>query len=370
METLHTSPGIIGCRKAEEAAYTALRTAALAARGIPVVMPVMAWGRRVGHVCGVPGSNTVLLRPSDRWSPHYDCTNSTVRSIGQAVQLGKGYASSWTRVQGSNPAASNWTDLWPITGGFPTGGTYTGAAYTARQFDDITTGAIWHGGDVSPAVKNMVHMTMQNVTGEPIPVLMVIDRVLAYEACSFNAAVNQAMTNGVAAQRYIGAGEPGLQVMVTAQTLLGATVSAFTQLQYTDNEGNTLQSMPTTNIVNIIPSAAAQSTTIGARVISPAASGGTASIGAFMPLSTGDYGVRLIDNFTTSAANTGTFSLVLCHPLALIPMPRAGAGYSMDSVFGVATLPIIKDGACLDLVAWSAVGNNSTLSGSFDFVWG
>jgi hypothetical protein len=227
-----------------------------------------------------------------------------------------------------------------------------------------------HGGNVSPSNKHLIRHEVL-ASANTTPVVIIYDRVLTYEACTISN-VNQVMTNTLPAQRYISGGQPGLKIMVTCQTVLGATANAYTQLQYTDQDGNTLQSMPTSFGVNVIVSAAAPTATLGARVVSPAASGGTLAFGPFLPLATGDTGVRLIDNFTHSANNTGTLAYVLCQPLALLPVVNGSNPtlVAADQIMQSTSFGQVLDGACLAPLVYMPTGTGATYIGRVDTVWG
>lgn len=182
--------------------------------------------------------------------------------------------------------------------------------------------------------------------------------------------MNQAFTNGVAAQRYIGAGEGGLKILATGQTVLGATAANITQLQYTDQDGNATQSMPTSPTVAHIVSAAAPTATLGARVVAPATAAATLPWGPHIPLAVGDGGVRLIANWTTSAANTGTLCFVLQRLLAVIPCPTAGVCSMVNLVQEIPSMERIRDGACLALMVYQPAVTANTINGGFDVGWG
>lgn len=281
-------------------------------------------------------------------------------ALWAAAAAGKQWPLKYVKTATTNPVAGQYMDLWPV-GGDPTSGTYPGAAFTASQKSDTTTGALYHGGDVSTDTKHLLTAVAAYSAGATPPTLYLYDRVLTYEACTFNASVNQAMTNGVAAQRYIGAGEGGLKIMWTCQTVYGATAANLTQLQYTDNDGNALQSMPTTITATIIVSVAAPTSTLGARVACPAS--GTTPYGPYLFMAAGDSGARLVANYTTSAANTGTTCVVLLRQLAVFPMVLAGKAEDFDLTRGIQNLPRILDGACLSMFAKMPVATGC------NFVW-
>lgn len=364
-------PNIILPSRRERDAEAAVRQAMWAARGVPRVLPVVNHDGVVGHLVGRPRSAEVLYCPQRAWSQifadrAYDCAISTYDGVVAAGGLGKKFKSTFYKTPTTTVVANNWYDLWPVSGS-PVAGTYSGTARTAKQWDDTLAGGLYHGGNVSTDTKYVSGLVAGATANTPT--LMLYDRVLVYEACTFSTS-NQAMTNGVAAQRYIGSGEPGLQIAVTCQTTLGATAAAFTQLQYTDNAGNTLQSAPNASgTANVIVSALVSTITLGSRVVSPSASGGTVSLAPFYPLAAGDAGVQLIDNYTFSAANTGTLCFVLAYPLAYV-VPGINTPVVIDHVLQVGGMPIVKDGAHLNFMVFTPATTGHNLWGTTDQIWG
>lgn len=357
------SPALIGIPKRSRnnpsQVARSIEAACHAALGIDVPLPVFHDGRPVAIVRGNARAPFV-----DVWW----CALNSYGAIKDAMQAGRTHSVRWTKTTGGT--ANNWYDLWP-TGTYPAAGTYAGAALTAVQFTDQSTGAMWHGGDVSPSEKRATYLESVSSLTSTTPTLILYDRVLTYEACPISN-VNQVFTNGLAAQRYVGVGEPGLKVMVTAQTTLGATANAYTQLQYTDQNGNTLQSMPVTGPINVITSAGAPTATQGARVVSPCVAAGTLAIGPYLPLAAGDTGVRLLDNVTSSAANTGTLAYVLGYPLAMLPIQNGSTPTlaMADQVMQLTSFARVLDGACLALMAHLPSGTSSTYNGRLDVAWG
>jgi hypothetical protein len=199
--------------------------------------------------------------------------------------------------------------------------------------------------------------------------LTLYDRVLVYDLNTFNASVNKVLTNTNTAARYNTAA-PGLLCWIAVCAVTGATAANLTALHYTDQAGNTLHTMPTTPTVTFIPSAAAPTATLGARIIIPSVSGQTVTWGPYVPMATGDSGMRLVNDFTTSAANTGSFSIVLGKPLADIVLPNAGIGSQVDRVFQLSELERIYDGAALALMAFVPATTAFTLTGGITYGWG
>jgi hypothetical protein len=96
--------------------------------------------------------------------------------------------------------------------------------------------------------------------------------------------------------------------------------------------------------------------------------------GPFLPLQSGDTGIRSVQSVTvtTPHATTGTMALVICQPLAEIPLTTANVPVIMDFLSAAPSLPQVVDGACLNLLYQpaGAAANGSIINGSLEFVWG
>jgi hypothetical protein len=140
----------------------------------------------------------------------------------------------------------------------------------------------------------------------------------------------------------------------------GAGVPTVT-LTYTDQDGNTGNTLP----VTVAMTASA--------IVPHISHSGTAAnnYGPFLPLASGDYGVRNVASVTFSAANTGTGALVLARPLLQIPLVTASVLAERDLLNQLPSLPTIKDGACLTWLHFSgaATGASTNFYGSIEFGW-
>lgn len=336
--------------------------------GVDRVLPVIYRGKHLGWVKGEgPFSNKVYSRRRQSGDGMW-CAFTSYDNIIAAYGVQKSWRAFFNKAHTTAySAANNYYDLW-ATNGDPSPGAFGGAAHTANNKSDTTTGSLWHGGNVSTDTKNLL-VGWVNSSGAT-PTLTLYDRCLTYEACAFNAAANQAMTNTNTLNRYEANGEGGCKVHISVQTVTGATAASLTQFQYTDQDGNATQSMPTSPTVTFIPSAAAPTGTLGARFIVPSTSGATLLWGPFLPLAAGDGGVRLVANFTTSAANTGTFTVVLNRPLAVLPVQTAGVTAVYDLVEQIAGMEKIHDGACISLYSYAAATTAGTYNGGVAVGWG
>ena len=104
---------------------------------------------------------------------------------------------------------------------------------------------------------------------------------------------------------------------------------------------------------------------------SGAASG---NIGPFMPLANGDSGVTRIENITFSgvSAAAGSVCLVVCKPIASIPLPYGFVAAERDFMSQLPSLPQIKDGACLGFILYDGAVSiaGTQWAGHLDIAWG
>ncbi len=345
----------------------ALARALDAMRGIDQIQPVMFGGKLLAWAKGEQGRGDVSWRrprAHEKWWCGFTSYDDLISEVSGS---NKKYRTEWSKIATTTGVASNYYDLWP-NGGSPTAGTYTGAAFTARSLDDTSVGALYHGGNVSTDTKHFLSAYAK--ASANTPTIYLYDRVLTYEACTLNGNVNQAMTNGVAAARYIAAGEGAMKICVTAQTAIGASNSNLTVCSYTDQDGNAANLVPQTPVPAIIVSAAAPTTTLGARVVAPSTTAGTLPWGPHLPLATGDGGARSIENFTTSVANTGTLCFLLQRILAVIPCPSAGVASLVNLIQEIPSMERVRDGACLAIMAYQPLTTGYTGDGGCEWGYG
>jgi hypothetical protein len=359
-------PALLGMAKksAPDETERAMRIAVQAQVGVDVPLPVLLGKRIIGWVQGRIGDPRVDWTTEKRW-----CGFGTYDAIISAITSGQKYRVEFTKNASTAPVANEWYDMWPV-GGFPIAGTYTGSALTARNdFGESIVGGVYHGGNVSAATKHLINVNM--VASGGTPCIYLYDRVLTYEATTFGTTtVQQTMTNTNTAQRYISAGLSGLKIMCTCHTLLGSGSATLTQLAYNRQSDGASASMPTTQAVTVINTAAAPTATLGARVCAPAAGNATPTWGPYLPLAAGDGGCQRINTLTFAhTSQTGTLAFVLGRPLMTIPLGAAGVTTMMDTVMQVASLERVYDGACLSLMVYFAAATAATISGSAEVAW-
>ena len=257
------------------------------------------------------------------------------------------------------PDAFSWMHLYTLSG-FPSVGVFNGTSLTARQHSDQEVGALMHGGNVSPATKHLVnvwarHDDASNTATEP-SVFVLYDMVLSYDQCVAQN-TTQTMTNTLTAQRYVGSGDPGLQVMscVNTSTVTSLSAVAYSSIIYTSIGG----SSQTTPIVagGKFNDGSATTPSVSFPAGSAFAYSAASDFQALtMPLVNGDSGAKNLVSYQMASASTGDiFNLMLTFPLAWVPVNRGGDRiYYYDLVRQIPSVPRVRDGACLCVARYAA----------------
>ena len=290
-----------------------------------------------------------------------------IQSIDQlvsAISAGQTTRYDWNKITGGSAyTAGRWYDG-SMLNALPIANAWAGTALNWRTCDESTGNGtqifgIPHGGNVSPLVKHLLNMNAWGTAATSVPgTLMLVDLQGYYPGISNNTTSAQTLV-GTPTLRYTN-GE-GCRMYWVQTAVAGATAQNIA-LSYTDQDGNA---------GNALGATVAMTASGIAGHISHA---GTAAnnYGPFLPLASGDTGVRSVQTVTFSAANTGTGALCIARPLAQITLSVAGLMTEKDLLNQIPSLPIIKDGACLVWLygAGAATAASTTLAGGIEVVWG
>jgi hypothetical protein len=155
----------------------------------------------------------------------------------------------------------------------------------------------------------------------------------------------------------------GTRAFLEVRSTTGATGHNLSY-SYTDQDGNS----GATNPVTVACTASA--------IVPHITHSGIAAnnYGPFLPLATGDSGIRSFQTVTLSAASgsASTAVLVIVRPLAQITLSISGLMTEKDLLNQIPSLPRVIDGACLGFIylAGAATASSTTFAGSTEFVWG
>lgn len=170
-------------------------------------------------------------------------------------------------------------------------------------------------------------------------------------------------TNGEGVRAYIvsaGTGYSGGQITGT----VGANAHNFS-ISYTDSEDNSGNSLP----VTVAGTASAANGHISHAGVA------ANNYGPYLPLASGDKGIRSVETFQLSAG-TGTantyYHLVLCKTISQIPLAVASQASERDLVNQLPSMPRVYDDANLHFIvfAGAAFAASGIVMGSLEFGWG
>lgn len=244
---------------------------------------------------------------------------------------------------GVTGVANTANSLWDV-GAAPEAGTITSA--TEFRPDNTTSGGLKQANAAGGDTLHFVSATMVGTVAANT--LLLVDRFSYY--CHNIATQSPSGLFGTVPTRYQDSTAAGAFIHAFVTTALGGTVGTY-QITYTDEAGNsqsnTAQSLVSASIARRFPFA-------------PASVGN----GWFLPLASGDVGVRKITAITQSVATgTGVIDVGTSKPLVWIPCPIANMPIIVDGINGAFNMVKIVDGACL---AFMEVNKGATTATSYN----
>ena len=171
----------------------------------------------------------------------------------------------------------------------------------------------------------------------------------------------------------------GLRAYVVEQSRSGSNAAgtpvmdqtASTGTEYIDHNGDTKQFGAAVSYV-----VGAANTPLVTRIVHSGIAAN--NYGPFLPFAAGGRGIRRMRTYKLStaytAATTEQVAVVLCKPLATIPLVTAGAAGERNLLMQLPSLPRIYDGACLNVLIFNGNASGIILSaplmGYCEFGWG
>ena len=276
------------------------------------------------------------------------------------VTNGKFWRSDWNKITGAAAyTAGRWYDFSGLNGS-PIANSFSGTALNWQTTTESSGFGIYNGGNVSTDTKHILNVAAVTGVATGVPgVLMLVDMQGYYPGINMNIATAQTMvgtptlryTNGVGVRAFL---------VVTATT--GATAHNVA-LSYTNTASTAGRSLP----VTVACTASA--------IVPHITHSGTAAnnYGPFLPLASGDTGIKSVETVTISAASgAGTAALVLARPLLSLPITTVSIAAERDLINQLPSLPRIYDGACLTWLyfAGAATAASTNFYGSIEQAWG
>lgn len=149
--------------------------------------------------------------------------------------------------------------------------------------------------------------------------------------------------------RYQSTASKGTFISCFVTTALGAGTPTYT-ITYMDQDGNTAEN-------------AAAQTIVGSAIARRFPFAATVGNGWFIPLNSGDTGVRKITNLDLSAASTGKLQVSLNKPLVWIPIPFANMPVIIDGINSAFNLVQVVDNSALQFIE---INKGSTTATSYN----
>lgn len=250
--------------------------------------------------------------------------------ISEMTTNGKAISWEFVKTSSAPEAAGVWHTMWTAAGNPGAG---SAPATTPGTSYDDTAGSMFFA-DTSPDTKHLV--TFGAVSTQAIT-LMVYDRLVAVNQSI--ATTGDKAINSTSLPRYTS----GVGVFPFVEYSVASTAAGVYSLSSYTNQAGT-------------------GGRVGAAVTPPAAAMNVGSM-IWMPIEGGDSGVRSVETLNVNTAATGaTVNVVLCKPLAYVPLP-ANTWVERDMVLQLTALPRVYDGASLAL-AFAATGTTAAT------VWG
>lgn len=236
--------------------------------------------------------------------------------------------------------------LWDV-GNQPSAGG-TSAAPAGSTPDNTTAGGLKQsnaaGGDT------LHFLGAQVFPDAAVRTLLLYDR---FFQVNHDMTVDPRTVTGVSS-RYQDTTAKGAFITHLVTTVLPAATPTYT-ITYIDQDGNTAEAASAQTIV---------SGAIARRFPYAAAVGA----GWYIPLNSGDTGVRAVTNLDLSAAMaSGATDVVLGKPIAMIPCPTAGVAVPVDASISPMMAVKVVDNACLALLEMSRNSTGATNYGGL--IW-
>ena len=299
---------------------------------------------------------------------------TSIDGIVAAAAAGHQYKTTWTKQVHPTYApytAGRWYDTSQLFG-LPTAETFAGTALTAVQCvgpgtPSVCPGCMQTGGTVEPTYNKYlasIEVNSYAATNITFGWLLLVDMLMYYPGINMNSNLMQILTTNVSLPRYTDG--HGVQMYLVSMGTTGATASNIHPygFDYTSNLGTAGRVIPGT--------VALTASSLPAQIIHSGVA--VNNVGPFLPLEASDDGVQSVQTvqFTAATGTAVTATLVLCRPIAQIPIATYLVPSGRDFLFSMPIFPRIYDGAYLNFLylPGGATAASNDLYAVLDFVWG
>lgn len=271
-----------------------------------------------------------------------------VKDIVDSISNGKINTSSFRKVPSQASTAGVWCDL-SMASGNPSPNFYSGNELTATALEG-------YKGLAKGSGEYLFELTTYTSSANAAPITLTLcDYLLFYPQVDMDSVDPQSMDNTVTLPRYT-SGE-GVQMFVVAQyPYIGGVDFSVT---YTNSDGvagrstGTIRCNTATNIASFIHSGSFAN-----------------SFGAFLPLQSGDKGVRAVESITFASPNGGLGAIVLVKPLYNTMIRELASPVETNCFEDSGLMPKIESGAYLNFICLpNASISGVPISGIIKTIW-
>jgi hypothetical protein len=281
-----------------------------------------------------------------------------VRQLADAVATdGREWQSFFFKNAVPNGGTGRWVDG-SVGSGIPLYNAYVGNPLEATPMTGAGNRGIYVGPDPEAGQEKYLHVMQAVSNSAGVPVYMLLaDYLMFYPLIDGDSTDQQDMDNTLPLTRYT-SGE-GVQCMIVVASPMSqnGTVS----VSYTNSDG---VSGRTSNASLLL------STVIGSIANTTATTATANAVAPFIPLASGDRGIRSIESVTVSGSPGGLLNAVLVKPLAHLQVRESGTAAEKIMVPHSASCPKIDPGAYLNWILHNGNANPPSLRGFLQFAWG
>lgn len=281
---------------------------------------------------------------------------ASVTELADAELAWQSWYSTWRKSPSQVTTIGIWFDL-SMSPGQPVPQYYAASPLIGQPMAYSDEQGMFAGRNVAPATKHLKRLTVLSAVATALPMpMMLCDYLYYYPFIDEGSTDEQLLDNTAPLTRYT----DGEGVRVMAVSVAGRTGGQSFSINYTNSAGvaGRTSGLVIQNAVSVN----------GSIVTSDRAS--ALARGPFLPLQTGDTGVRSIESVTMAGADVGLFALVLVKPLAQLQLRGIDAPVEVNYFTDFGQLPTIVDDAYLNFLACPSGSLAATpLHGDITVVW-
>lgn len=263
----------------------------------------------------------------------------TVAAFRDAYLLGQWRNRSFSKLPSQTTSSGIWFDL-SMSPGNPVAQYYFAAPLVAAAMARSTDGGLDHGPDVAAGYKKYVHkIVTQIVTASAAPLsFLLLDYLMYYPGIAMDTG-SQPLTTNISLPRQVsGYSGRGVQMMAIEQNPYAGGAQFF--VTYTNQDGVAGRVTPTVQC----------NTQVVSGTIATSAPATALCTGPFLPLQSGDSGVRSVDAIEFLTPDVGLVAIVLVKPLMAFNHYEITAPSEWDFLQDRGYVPSIESDAYLNFI--------------------